>query len=143
MSSPSTYPVGVPGSAWGDAERATWLSNTVRQRSYADEVVAKLEPLKARFDVEEYGRLSIDPARYSLFVIKSRPWAAQKPSVLVTGGVHGYETSGVQGALRFAETRMAEYADKFNVAVCPCVSPWGYEHIQRWNSNADGEGRTP
>jgi hypothetical protein len=29
--------------------------------------------LQARFDVEQYGALSIDPARYPLFVVKSRP----------------------------------------------------------------------
>jgi hypothetical protein len=28
---------------------------------------------QARFDVEQYGALSIDPARYPLFVVKSRP----------------------------------------------------------------------
>ncbi len=24
----------------------------------------------------------------------------------------------------------------FNIAVCPCVCPWGYETIQRWTSKA-------
>ena len=61
-------------------------------------------------------------------------WSPDKPCVLVTGGVHGYETSGVQGALRFLATRAAEYAETFNLCVAPCVSPWGYERIQRWNS---------
>ena len=64
----------------------------------------------------------------------SKSWDAQKPSVLVTGGVHGYETSGVQGAILFCSTRAAEYVGQFNIVVLPCVSPWGYEHIERWNS---------
>lgn len=51
-----------------------------------------------------------------------------------SGGVHGYETSGVLGALLFVEKYLAEFADnKLNVLVLPCVSPWGYENIQRWN----------
>lgn len=48
----------------------------------------------------------------------------------------GYETSGVQGALRFLETAAQSYADKLNVVVCPAISPWGYETINRWNPHA-------
>jgi hypothetical protein len=135
--SPAThfYPIGIPGQPWGDAERAEWLKRAgVVKRSYADEVLAKLEPLKDEYDVVQYGALSCDPERYPLFVVKTRGWEpASKPSLLVTGGTHGYETSGVQGALLFAETAMAKYADHFNIAVVPCVSPWSYECIQRWN----------
>ena len=40
--------------------------------------------------------------------------------------VHGYETSGVQGAVLFLTSRAAEYTSKYNIVVCPCVSPWGY-----------------
>lgn len=129
------YPIGTPGTPWGEAERAAWLARAgVAQRSYRAEVLDALDAFKGDFDVAQYGALSIDPARYPLFVVKTRAWDAAKPSVLVTGGVHGYETSGVQGALRFVATEMAAYAKSFNVAVCPCVSPWGYECIQRWNS---------
>jgi len=28
---------------------------------------------------------------------------------------------------------LPKYSDKFNVLVCPCVNPWGYECIQRWD----------
>ena len=49
------YPIGKPGEAWGDEERKQWLSGIAPLRSYADEVLAKLEPLKERFDVEQYG----------------------------------------------------------------------------------------
>ena len=31
--------------------------------------------------------------------------------MLVTGGVHGYETSGVQGAIRFLDTRAEDFAE--------------------------------
>ena len=55
------------------------------------------------------------------------------PSALVTGGVHGYETSGVHGALQFAEQHAADYAGRANLVVAPCVSPWAYERIHRWN----------
>ena len=62
--------------------------------------------------------------------------------VLVTGGVHGYETSGVHGALQFLEQRAADYAQRINLLVAPCVSPWAYERIHRWNANAIDPNRS-
>ena len=50
--------------------------------------------------------------------------------------MHGYETSGVQGAILFLQTEAQKYSERFNVAVCPCVCPWGYETIQRWTAAA-------
>ena len=114
-------------------------------RSYADEVVSKIDALRDTFDVFQYGALpydDADPQRYPLFAVKSKSWSPDKPCVLVTGGVHGYETSGVQGALRFLATRAAEYAETFNLCVAPCVSPWGYERIQRWNALAVDPNRS-
>lgn len=45
--------------------------------------------------------------------------------------MHGYETSGVQGALRFAEREVQRYADRLNLLIAPCVSPWAYERVHR------------
>ena len=161
------YPIGTPGEPWGDAEKLAWRASVeTPSRSYADEVVSKIDALRDTFDVFQYGALpydDADPQRYPLFAVKSKSWSPDKPCVLVTGGVHGYETSGVQGALRFLATRAAEYAETFNLCVAPCVSPWGYERIQRWNAlavdptdpsisrtrprrrsgGADGDGRIP
>lgn len=138
------YPVGTAGKAWGDEERAQWLKLVGEvKRSYKDEVLTKVETLKESFDVEQYGCLSQDPKRYPLFVVKTRGWDPKaKPSVLVTGGTHGYETSGVQGALLFAASEMAKYSQHFNIAVCPCVSPWSYECIQRWNAQTVDPNRS-
>ena len=102
----------------------------------------KLEALKENFDVQQYGALSLDPPRYPMFAVKSREWRADKPSVLITGGVHGYEKSGVQGAILFLQQAAAEYESRFNILVCPCVSPWGYEAIQRWNAQAVDPNRS-
>lgn len=44
----------------------------------------------------------------------------------------GYETSGVQGAIRFVETKMPQYEQHFNFIVFVCICPWGYETINRW-----------
>ncbi|ADN75480.1 Zn-dependent enzyme from deacylase/carboxypeptidase superfamily [Ferrimonas balearica DSM 9799] len=127
------YPIGTPGQPWGEDEKAQWLASIQRQRSYRDEVLSKIDALRERFDIEQYGALSYDSERYPLFAIKSRDWQPERPKVLVTGGVHGYETSGVQGALAFLDTTAAHYAGQFDLVVLPCISPWGYEVINRWN----------
>lgn len=136
------YPIGTPGVPWGEAERALWLSRQVRHRSYRDDVVSAVERLAGRFDVEEYGQLDYAPDRYSLFAVRNRNWRDDLPVALVTGGVHGYETSGVHGALQFLDQRAADYANRINLLVAPCVSPWAYERIHRWNANAIDPNRS-
>lgn len=136
------YPIGTPGKKWGEQEKAEWLSRQSIKRSYADEVLAKLEGLKTRFDIQQYGALTIDPERYPLFMARPQSWDSNKPVALVTGGVHGYETSGVQGAIRFMETCANEFFAAFNILVAPCVSPWGYETINRWNPHAVDPNRS-
>lgn len=142
MKSGYTYPIGTPGQSWGEAERKAWREQRDVKRSYQEEVVTKINALRERFDVEQYGALSCDEARFPLFCIKTRNWDAAKPVVLVTGGVHGYETSGVHGALKFVDTQAERYAEHFNIVVAPCVSPWGYEVINRWNPNAIDPNRS-
>jgi hypothetical protein len=134
---PQAYPVGTPGQPWGDAEKRAWRARQRKQRSYANEVLPVIERLRATFDVLQYGELDYTPdGRYPLFALRSRPWDEALPSALVTGGVHGYETSGVHGALRFAERFAADYAGRINLLIAPCVSPWAYERIHRWDPAA-------
>jgi hypothetical protein len=142
MNQDEIYPIGTPGQKWTKKENAQWFENQALKRSYQDEVLEKISALKADFDVQQYGALSLDEKRYPLFVIKTKNWDANKKIVLVTGGVHGYETSGVQGALRFLKTDAQLYAEHFNILVAPCISPWGYETINRWNTKAIDPNRS-
>ncbi len=130
------YPIGTPGQPWGAAEKAQWLARQHVQRSYAQDVLTKIDALRDRFDVGQYGELDYASGHYPLLAIRSRNWDDTLPVALVTGGVHGYETSGVQGALKFVASHAADYAGRCNLLVVPCVSPWGYERIQRWNALA-------
>jgi hypothetical protein len=136
------YPVGVPGVPWGDAEVALWLSRQTVKRSYAADVLRVVDSFKSRYEVVEYGRLDYDSDRYPLFAIKSRGWQSALPCVLVTGGVHGYETSGVHGALEFLERHAEKFMGRINLLVAPCVSPWAYEVIHRWNPHAVDPNRS-
>jgi hypothetical protein len=136
----TSYPIGTPGTPWGATDKAVWLMRQRRHRSYADEVAAPLAArLPARAELFQYGVLPY--ARfgfedYPLYAVRSRYWNAERPVVLITGGVHGYETSGVHGALQWIEHGFADLGRKINVLLLPCISPWGYETINRWNPDA-------
>lgn len=126
------YPIGTPGRPWTTADVATWRAQQHPVRSYADDVLSAVERLRGRYAVEQYGRVGDHP----LHALHSAERSAGRPCALVTGGVHGYETSGVLGALQFAEECAEEFTGELDLVVVPCVSPWAYERMQRWNADA-------
>ena len=131
------YPIGTPGQPWAETHKRQWRAAQRKLRSYADDVLSVIDRLRPRFDVQQYGELDYGAdGRFPLYVLRSKDWSDSLPSALVTGGVHGYETSGVHGALGFAEQHAAEYAGRMNLMIVPCVSPWAYERIHRWNALA-------
>lgn len=136
----SAYPIGTPGQPWGDAERSAWRAHVVKQRSYATDVLTRIDALREGFEVFEYGRVVVDGEVFPLLAIANRGWLdgakAGRPLVLVTGGVHGYETSGVHGALAFVERHGEATAARTDWLVTPCISPWAFERVQRWNAEA-------
>ncbi|HEX5737554.1 MAG TPA: M14 family metallocarboxypeptidase [Hydrogenophaga sp.] len=142
MNPTASYPIGTPGQAWGAAELADWRAGQLKQRSYANDVLSAIDALRLRFDVSTYGEVRYGDERYPLQAIRSRHWQAGRPCVLVTGGVHGYETSGVHGALHFADQHAQRLGEAVNLLVVPCVSPWAYERIHRWNFDAIDPNRS-
>jgi hypothetical protein len=136
------YPIGTPGTPWGAPEIATWLSQRSVKRSYQEDVLRRLDTFRSRYDIMQYGCLEYPARGYPLLAIKSRHWQDALPYILVTGGVHGYETSGVHGALQFVDHHAAAYEGRINLAVAPCVSPWAYEVIHRWNIAAVDPNRS-
>ncbi len=128
--------IGVPGEPWGEAERGRWRALQKAQRSYAEDVVTRIKALGDRFERVSYGRIEYGADAYDLYAFRCGEMDPALPTALVTGGVHGYETSGVMGALAFLEEAAAAYAGKVNLLVAPCVSPWAYERINRWNYDA-------
>ena len=128
--------IGVPGKPWGEAELDRWRSLQTAQRSYAKDVVSRIDALGDRFERVTYGRIEYGADAYDLYAFACGGADPALPTALVTGGVHGYETSGVMGALTFLEQSAAAYAGRVNLLVAPCVSPWAYERINRWNYDA-------
>ncbi|MEO0478044.1 MAG: M14 family metallocarboxypeptidase [Planctomycetota bacterium] len=136
------HPIGTPGQPWADSDKAAWFEGQTRKRSYQDEVRGQIDELGQRYAITQYGSLSVDSERFPLFAIEVPSTNAGAPWVLITGGVHGYETSGVQGALAFLASKAEEYRDRVNLLVAPCVSPWAYEMIHRWNAQAIDPNRS-
>ncbi len=138
--------IGTIGTKWCDVDKQQWFEEQTIKRSYKDEVLNKIVQLTPYYTVQQYGALMLDESRYPLFVLKNKDWHRDKKTVFVTGGVHGYETSGVQGALRFlfneAKQKNTRWGQLFNIVVVPCVSPWGYETINRWNNQAIDPNRS-
>jgi len=128
--------------AWQQAEKEHWFKQQKIQRSYQDEVVTEIQKLKTNFEVIQYGALSLDKNRYPLYLVKSKKFDPVKKTILITGGVHGYETSGVHGALGFMKTAASSYEKDFNIVCAPCISPWSYETINRWNNKAIDSNRS-
>lgn len=133
------YPIGAPGLAWTDQDKQAWFEAQSVVRSYDEQVIATLGRIG---EVQQYGALSINPDRYRLYGVVVSSTDPSAPWALITGGVHGYETSGTQGALKFLNSDASTYADRLNLVVAPCVSPWGYETINRWNAQTIDPNRS-
>jgi len=153
MNNNEAYAIGIPGQPWTDSEKTQWLNAQSIKRSYVEQVVEKAQGIAALpvvselLDLIQYNELAYKDvingaSDYPLLAFKSKNWSSEKSTVLVTGGVHGYETSGVHGALAFVEKEAASYDKDFNILVAFCVSPWGYETINRWNPLAIDPNRS-
>lgn len=115
--------------AWRDAVLADG-----KKRDYGD-VVSRITRLPANTHIVE--RHAVMEEGNPLYRITVGDVDNGHPNILITGGVHGYEPSGVEAALTFAQANAPSLTDKFNFVIYPCLSPWAYEYDQRWN--ADGE----
>lgn len=67
-----------------------------------------------------------------------------KPEVLFIGGHHGDETVGVEAAYYYAELVCTKYTtdswikylvDNREIYIMPCVNPYGWVHLQRYDEN--------
>lgn len=127
---------------WTQSDKDNWLKEQTVKRSYQNEVVSKIRDLQSTFETIQYGALTVGHGLYPVFLIRSKTIASTKKTILITGGVHGYETSGVHGALSFMKNEAEKYAAHFNLICAPCISPWAYETINRWNPNAIDPNRS-
>ena len=61
-------------SGWDSDDRTTWLASRVKQRSYVDDVLTRIDALRSRFDVEQYGQVEYQGVVYPLFAVRRARW---------------------------------------------------------------------
>jgi hypothetical protein len=93
---------------------------------FAHEVEAKLSQLKG-CSVEQIARVSYGGASWPILCVRSARWDATRPTVLISGGVHGDEPAGVHAALAFLADGQREFNDVLQFVVFPCVNPSGFD----------------
>lgn len=119
-----------------------WGLKQPHVRSYQDRVVSRLQNLPADCQTETYGSITYGPYNYPLYRVRIGDWQDKtRPTVLITGGVHGYEEAGIEAALAFIEITVADYKHHYNFLVYPCISPSAYEIDSRWNLNDQDPNR--
>ena len=93
---------------------------------FAQVVEAKLGQLP-RYRVEQIASVSYGDASWPILCVRSARWEANRPTVLISGGVHGDEPAGVHAALAFLADGQREFDDAFQFVVFPCVNPSGFD----------------
>lgn len=93
---------------------------------FAQEVESKLAQLKGH-SVEEIARVRYCDASWPILCVRSTHWEATRPTVLISGGVHGDEPAGVHAALAFLADGQREFNDVLQFVVFPCVNPSGFD----------------
>lgn len=95
-------------------------------RSFARDVVRPLNQL-SQVQLETIRNIEHDEVSYPLFAVRVAATRPDRPTVFISGGVHGDEPAGVYAALDFLEHDAPRFRSDFNFLVLPCVNPSGYE----------------
>lgn len=93
---------------------------------FAQEVEAKLARLKEG-RIEQLATVSYGGASWPILCVRSERWEVNRPTVLISGGVHGDEPAGVHAALGFLADGQYEFDDVLQFVVFPCVNPSGFD----------------
>jgi hypothetical protein len=124
---------------WNQRQIDDWRAAVIaggKRRDYAA-IVSRLTALPANtHTLDHYATLTAGDDHYNLLCVTVGDLTNTDPILLITGGVHGYEPSGVDATIKFLERDAPRLAQHFNIVAYPCISPWAYEYDQRWNADA-------
>lgn len=80
------------------------------------------------------GYVTYHDVSYPIVMSLIGPYDPSKPSVLIQGGTHGYEPSGVFANLQFSK-EAAQYIERYNIFAIACTNPWAFVKDQRWGAH--------
>lgn len=89
-------------------------------------VEARLSPMKG-VRIEQIATVRHGTASWPILCVRSTRWEASRPTVLISGGVHGDEEAGVHAALAFLAEGQREFDGVLQFVVLPCVNPSGFD----------------
>ncbi len=95
------------------------------QPRFAREVESTLARL-AGHRVETITTVRYAKASWPMLCVRSALWDVTRPTVLISGGVHGDEPAGVYAALTFLD-QDREFRDALQFVIFPCVNPSGFD----------------
>src|SRR3984885_1186380 len=78
-------------------------------------------------ELETIAYIEHDEHKYPMLAVRVTCSRPGRPTVFVSGGVHGDEPAGVYAAIDFLEDVAPKFRSDFNFLVLPCVNPSGYE----------------
>lgn len=132
----NTDTIEITHNSWTNQDLLHWQDSHQLKRDYHTDIISPVLSLRNEFDIQRYGALRFDIDRYPLYAVKNKNWSTDNPIVLISAGVHGCETSGIQAMIRFLKHKIHRFTSQFNFICAVCVSPWSYETNNRWNPTA-------
>lgn len=124
---------------WPPEKCAAWYAAQPQIRDYQQDIVARVRAitLPPSLVVAVYGTVEGD----DLICVTPAQVDSSKPSLIVSGGVHGYEPEGIEACIRLVEGSAPEIAQKTNLFLYPCVTPAAYRIHHRWTYGANDVNR--
>jgi hypothetical protein len=89
---------------------------------FAQVVEARLAQLEEG-RIEQLATVSYGGSSWPILCVRSERWEVNRPTILISGGVHGDEPAGVHAALEFLAGGQHEFDDVLQSVVFPCVNP--------------------
>ncbi len=124
---------------WAPEDTRKWQDAVLSQpadsrRDYEANVVSRLQKLDSNhISLTTYRTSQSGDEKFDHLFVTIGDLGNGNPNILLIGGVHGNEPSGVEACVRIAE-QFNESADPpdINIVIFPCLFPWSYVHNQRW-----------
>lgn len=97
--------------------------NTRPDESFTDVVIKGLSENK-QIILE---KVCDDTQSHPVVLVRSQSFDPSKPTVFLSAGMHGDEPAGVHAIIRFLNTDLHRYIDRFNIVALPCLNPSGFD----------------
>ena len=116
---------GIKISAHGEIFVSGDRPSSVR-RSFSRAVERRLGALD-HVSLETLCRLQYGEHQYGLYLARCAALHRDRPTVLISAGMHGDEPAGVHACLHFLARVAPRFRDRFNFVALPCANPSGFE----------------